>query len=93
MAENYKYLYEQMKKIVEKYHDVIEPGLRNTIDDLRYNREEVIRCRACRFCKRHPTSDMVKICTNGQWNKEYHPLVHDDDFCSYGERRAVDAGV
>ena len=48
---------------------------------------EVVRCEKCRFCKEHPTSDKVKICTNEQWNTEYHPLVHDDDFCSYGERR------
>ena len=47
----------------------------------------VVRCEKCRFCKEHPTSDKVKICTNEQWNTEYHPLVHDNDFCSYGERR------
>ena len=51
---------------------------------------EVVRCEKCRFCKEHPTSDKVKICTNEQWNTEYHPLVHDDDFCSYGERRNND---
>ena len=48
---------------------------------------EVVRCEKCRFCKEHPTSDKVKICTNEQWNTEYHPFVHDNDFCSYGERR------
>lgn len=32
MAENYKILYEQMKKIVEKYQDDIVPGLRRAID-------------------------------------------------------------
>ena len=51
---------------------------------------EVVRCGKCRFCKEHPTSDKVKICTNKQWNTEYHPLVHDDDFCSYGERKGDD---
>ena len=35
MAENYKHLYEQMKKMVEKYQDEIVPGLRDTIDNLR----------------------------------------------------------
>ena len=49
---------------------------------------EVVRCEKCRFCKKHPTYDKVKMCTNEQWNTEYHPLVHDDDFCSYGERRS-----
>jgi recombinational DNA repair protein RecR len=46
----------------------------------------VVRCNDCRFCEKHPTSDMVKMCTNEQWNTEYYPLVHDGDFCSYGER-------
>ena len=35
MADNYKHLYEQMKKVVEKYQDEIVPGLRNIIEDLR----------------------------------------------------------
>lgn len=48
---------------------------------------EVVRCWKCRFCKEHPTSDKVKMCTNENWNTEYYPLVHDNDFCSYGERR------
>ena len=34
MAENYKILYEQMKKMVEKYQDDIVPGLRRAIDRL-----------------------------------------------------------
>ena len=48
---------------------------------------EVVRCNDCRSCKKHPTSDKVKMCTNENWNTEYYPLVHDNDFCSYGERR------
>lgn len=48
---------------------------------------EVVRCRDCRFCRKHPTSDKVKLCTNENWNTEYHPFVNDNDFCSYGERR------
>ena len=32
MAENYKILYEQMKKMVGKYQDDIVPGLRRVID-------------------------------------------------------------
>ena len=48
---------------------------------------EVCRCKDCRSCKKHPTSDKVKMCTNENWNTEYYPLVHDNDFCSYGERR------
>ena len=34
MAENYKNLYEQMKKMVKKYQDDIVPGLRRVIDRL-----------------------------------------------------------
>lgn len=48
---------------------------------------EVVRCKDCRFCKKHPTSDKAKICTNDRWNTEYHPFAHDEGFCSYGERR------
>lgn len=51
---------------------------------------EVVRCKDCRFCKKHPTSDDVKMCTNQEWNDEYYPLVEDDDYCSYGERREDD---
>lgn len=48
---------------------------------------EVVRCWKCRFCKEHPTSDKAKMCVNENWNTEYYPLVHDNDFCSYAERR------
>lgn len=56
--------------------------LESTVDAV-----EVVRCRDCRFCRNHPTSDKVKLCTNKNWNTEYHPFVNDNDFCSYGERR------
>lgn len=39
MAENYKILYEQMKKMVEKYQDDIVPGLRRDIDRLEAERQ------------------------------------------------------
>lgn len=39
MAENYKNLYEQMKKIVEKYQDDIVPGLRRSIERLEAERQ------------------------------------------------------
>lgn len=48
---------------------------------------EVVRCKECRFCKKHPTSDKVKLCTNEHWNTEYHPFAYDNGYCSYGERR------
>ena len=39
MAENYKILYEQMKKMVEKYQDDIVPGLRRVIDRMEAERQ------------------------------------------------------
>ena len=51
---------------------------------------DIVYCKDCRFCKEHPTSDRVSICTNDSWNREYHPLVNNDHFCSYGERRGDD---
>ena len=49
---------------------------------------EVVRCKDCRFCKKHPTSDKTKMCTNEQqWVTECYPLVYDNDYCSYGERK------
>ena len=39
MAENYKILYEQMKKMVKKYKDDIVPGLRRVIDRLEAERQ------------------------------------------------------
>lgn len=50
----------------------------------------VVRCKDCHWCKKHPTSDKVNVCTNESWNTEYYTLVTDDDFCSFGERRSND---
>ena len=87
MAENYKHLYEQMKKIVAMYQDDIVPRMRKEIEDLE-KKQIKVRCKVCRFCKKHPTSDKVKMCTNEQqWVTECYPLVNDNDFCSYGERK------
>lgn len=41
MAENYKHLYEQMKKMVAMYQDEIVPGMRKTIEELESSREEL----------------------------------------------------
>ena len=49
---------------------------------------KVVWCEDCRFCKKHPTSDKTKMCTNEQqWVTECYPLVFDSDYCSYGERK------
>ena len=49
---------------------------------------EVVRCKDCKFCKKHPTAEGYKLCTNFKWNNEYHPFTEDDYFCSYGKRRS-----
>ena len=65
MAENYKILYEQMKKMVDKYQDDIVPGLRRVIERLEAERQwisvediadaptvdavEVVRCKDCKY--------------------------------------------
>ena len=43
MAENYKLLYEQMKKMLEMYQDEIVPNLRKELD----KRVEVVYCKDC----------------------------------------------
>ncbi len=48
MAENYRHLYEQMKRMVEKYQDEIVPGLRKVNEDLMQTRVEVVRCKDCK---------------------------------------------
>ena len=81
MAENYKHLYHQMKKMVEQYQDVIVPGLREQLA----KRVEVVRCRECKHWMY--MIDDVGLCVTD---------VPDIDgvvwpaygFCCYGERRA-----
>lgn len=41
MAENYKHLYQQMKKMVDMYQDEIVPGLWKEIKALEASREEL----------------------------------------------------
>lgn len=39
MAENYKHLYEQMKKMVAMYQDEIVPGMRKSIEEMEQNQK------------------------------------------------------
>lgn len=41
MAENYKHLYEQMKKMVGMYQDEIVPGFRKTTDELKAENKQL----------------------------------------------------
>ena len=80
MAENYKHLYEQMKKMVAMYQDEIVPGMREQLE----NCVEVVRCKDCKHYKQNPWSNeenMMCMCWC-DW------LATDpDDFCSSGERK------
>lgn len=83
MAENYKRLYEQAKKMLVMYQDEIVPGFREKIEDMEKNMAEVVRCKDCRYwhedalaCEYLPRSE------NGT-----RPAWYGDDFCSYGERK------
>lgn len=84
MADNYKHLYEQMKKMVEMYQDELVPGLRKKIEELEQSRVEVVLCEGCkheddclRFIKFYGRNTALELNT-----EEFHPLK----FCSYGER-------
>lgn len=41
MPENYKLLYEQMKKMVDMYQDEIVPGFRKTTDELKAENKQL----------------------------------------------------
>ena len=80
MAENYKHLYEQMKKMVALYQDEIVPGMRKTIETLEKNQVSV-RCKDCAHMKeqfRGARYCEVWTMFNG---------MGDDGFCNYGERK------
>ena len=81
MAENYKRLYEQMKKMLAMYQDEIVPGMRKTIDDLEKNQIKV-RCKDCKWAAYG--KDYEPYCNH--WKSVLYANIKDDDFCSYGER-------
>lgn len=80
MAENYKHLYHQMKKMVEQYQDVIVPGLREQLE----KRVEVVRCKDCKYSFHDLVgfSDVRLSCEH--WDEAE---TKEDSFCSFGERQ------
>jgi hypothetical protein len=88
MAENYKLLYEQMKKIVTTYQDEVVPGLREIIKDLEQNQIKV-RCKDCKNYMEYPLNKVDKrmCCYVHLLTPHFTP---EDGFCSYGERRSED---
>ena len=75
MAENYKQLYEQMKKLVALYQDEVVPELREQLA----SRVEVVRCKDCK----HRENIWGEFCCP---YIEDLP-VGDDFFCGNGERK------
>lgn len=44
MAENYKFLYEQMKHMVTQYQDDIVPGYRKQLEKVKHERDIAVEC-------------------------------------------------
>ena len=87
MAENYKHLYEQTKKMLAMYQDELVPGFRKTIEDLEKNQIKV-RCKDCKFAYINSFSAASGVAVCKQWSNEAETAIRQhDDFCSYGERR------
>ena len=84
MAENYKHLYQQMKKMVEMYQDEVVPGLRKTIEEMEQNRVEVIRCEECKHWWKKNELCAHPKCRTGMVCVTEAPPNH---YCSYGERK------
>lgn len=94
MPNNYKHLYEQMRKLVEKYQDEVVPGLRKVIEDLENSRVEVVRCKDCKYwhegtdwCDKHShfVDSFGSFChpdESLEWK-----MFDEDYFCKDGERK------
>ena len=81
MAENYKLLYEQMKKVVTTYQDEIAPGLRKIIEELEKNQIKV----RCAQCENWDT----RGCSEDQgWCKIEAGYRKGDWYCASGERKS-----
>ena len=80
MAENYKLLYRQMKKIVTTYQDEVTPGLRKIIEDLEKNQ---IECR-CAQCKNWDTRGCGE---NQGWCPIEAGYRKGDWYCAEGARK------
>lgn len=86
MAENYKHLYEQTKKMLTMYQDELVPGFRKQIEELENNQVKI----RCKDCKHYDNSEGIQWC---KINSKFYPGGFDwhsfpeDGFCSYGERK------
>ena len=85
MAENYKQLYEQMKKLVALYQDEVVPELREQLA----SRVEVVRCEDCKYYREGKIWEGIKFCFRLRCS-DGEPVGYNfsaDDFCSRGERK------
>ena len=86
MAENYKHLYEQTKKMLAMYQDELIPGFRRQIEEMEQNQIKV----RCNECKHYDNSEGICWC---KLNSRFYPGGMDwhsfpeDGFCYYGERK------
>lgn len=81
MAENYKFLYEQMKHIVTKYQDEIIPGFREQLEK-QIGSVPVVHCKNCIHKEKAEVNEKgYLICPASGME------ITDNDFCSYGEKR------
>lgn len=85
MAENYKHLYEQMKKMVELYQDEIVPQMREQLE----KRVEVVRCKDCTRWKKQDFqggNDINHLEYGGRCPISNFAR-YESDYCSRGERK------
>ena len=88
MAENYKILYEQMKKMLDMYQDEIVPNLRKELD----KRVKLVYCRDCAWY-REDDPEYRGTCVNPHCGKSYYGChVAEEHYCSFGERRSNEKG-
>lgn len=82
MAENYKHLYEQTKKMLAMYQDELVPGFRKQIEELEKNQIKV-HCKECKHWADGVAgcTDHVKCCKIGFY------MVGENGYCVYGERK------
>ena len=82
MAEDYKLLYEQMKKIVSAYQDDVMPKMRTLVKQLEGNQIEV-RCKECENWD-------SRGCSEGHgWCKTQAGYRRGDWYCADGKRATI----
>lgn len=70
-----------------KSYDLTEQAYRNGYEKGLMVALNMVRCRDCQYFRKHPTSDTCWLCTNEEWNTEYHPFTKPEGFCYLWERR------